>query len=103
MGHSITFRAKTNESQVVSFAGVIVKLPLRASEMNAKNQGERYERIAFHFLRHNDCVNAAGALYYDFRTDVVARSRSTLGSSGFRASSSMGRHFDVGLMSIVVG
>ena len=33
---------------------------------------------------------------------MVARSRSTLGSSRFRASS-MGRHFDVGLMSIVVG
>jgi hypothetical protein len=31
----------------------------------------------------NDCVNAAGAFDYDFKTDVIARSRSTL---GYRAS-----------------
>jgi hypothetical protein len=29
----------------------------------------------------NDCVNAAGAFDYDFKTGVLARSRSMLGSS----------------------
>jgi len=34
-------------------------------------------------FRANDCVNAAGALDYDFKIGVIARSRSTLGSSPF--------------------
>lgn len=32
------------------------------------------------FLNPNDCVNAAGAVDYDFKSRVTARSRSTLGS-----------------------
>jgi len=59
-------------------------------EDNCGQKGKDYDeahrsrqRVKIHNVRTNDCVNAAGALDYDFKISVIARSRSTLGSSPF--------------------